>query len=332
MTDPYPDGDFETQLLAVVSGLRRGRMVPFLGAGVNRCGMGDGPWDPRGPRLPDGKQLSKHLASRLPIPEEPPNLAINLARVSQYAHLSYGSGRLNEELREVFEREDLPVTPVHAFLASLPSRCPKNLDEETRKYLKHFLVVTTNYDDLMEKAFSEAGEKFHVVTYLSKKNKPVFRHHMPDGQVKDIASGTGYDELNHDDYPIILKVHGSVDRRKAAVHNNFVITEDDYLEYLSLGDIAKALPKSLVAQMKQSHFLFLGYGLNDWNMRAFLGRIWRGQNTDRFFSWAVMKEHSKFEELYWGKKDVKIIPTTDLKDYIEELEKYFAENIEKTEV
>jgi hypothetical protein len=50
--------------------------------------------------------------------------------------------------------------------------------------------------------------------------------------------------------------------------------------------------------MSDSHFLFLGYSLRDWNLRVILQRIW-GQQALDLKSWAIQREqlNSKLSEI-----------------------------------
>ena len=56
-----------------------------------------------------------------------------------------------------------------------------------------------------------------------------------------------------------------------------MVTEDDYIDYLAHGDVGGAIPVALAAKLRRSHFLFLGYGMRDWNLRLVLDRIWGGE-------------------------------------------------------
>src|SRR6266540_2810589 len=58
---------------------------------------------------------------------------------------------------------------------------------------------------------------------------------------------------------------------------SFVVTEDDYIDYLSRSDVAAAVPVGLAAKLRRSHFLFLGYTMADWNLRVILNRLWSDQ-------------------------------------------------------
>ena len=142
----------------VVDGLMAGRVIPLLGAGVNLIDRPPGdPWQ-AGRELPNGAELAVHLAQRFSYTEEPIE---GLARVSQYVATMSGSGPLYEELRTVFAVPSAP-SRVHRFLASLPAAL-----EVAGHPKRHQLIVSTNYDDALERAFEEAGEPFDLVCYIA---------------------------------------------------------------------------------------------------------------------------------------------------------------------
>src|SRR4051794_25229421 len=79
----------------VVRALLEGRLVPLLGAGVNRCGRPEGCDWHDGRHLPDGGELARHLAQLSGYPDLE---HADLVRVSQYFELMLGSGALYDEL------------------------------------------------------------------------------------------------------------------------------------------------------------------------------------------------------------------------------------------
>src|SRR5207249_7940101 len=81
-------------------------------------------------------------------------------------------------------------------------------------------------------------------------------------------------ELSLERRTVILKLHGQVDRGPDREWESFVVTEDDYIDYLSRSDVAGAVPVALAAKLRRSHFLFLGYRMGDWNLRVILNRLW----------------------------------------------------------
>ena len=44
-----------------------------------------------------------------------------------------------------------------------------------------------------------------------------------------------------------------------------------------------------MARMRNSHFLFLGYGMRDWNLRVILHHIW-SQQVRKMGSWAIERD------------------------------------------
>jgi hypothetical protein len=115
-----------------------------------------------------------------------------------------------------------------------------------------------------------------------------------------------------------MKIHGAVDRHNPD-GDSFVITEDHYIDYLAQSDISNIIPATLMAVMNESHFLFLGYSLRDWNLRVILQRIWGHQAfEEKFNSWAIQKGPSKLEERLWRRRNVEILDV-DLERYVEAL-------------
>jgi hypothetical protein len=107
---------------------------------------------------------------------------------------------------------------------------------------------------------------------------------------------------------VILKIHGLVDRKTPERQwDSFVITEDHYIEYLTRTDISKFLPPKLIDRFKRSNFLFLGYSLRDWNLRAILQRIWQEQRGQGYTNWAVLLDPEKIDKESWEKRNVQVV-------------------------
>ena len=106
--------------------------------------------------------------------------------------------------------------------------------------------------------------------------------------------------------------------------DSYVVTEDGYIDYLADGDVGAQIPFSVRERMADSHFLFLGYSMRDWNLRVILKRIWGAQQLD-LKSWAVQRAPGdaavqEIEEALWrdrGDVDLLYVP---LKEYVERLD------------
>jgi len=302
-----PDDNIVRHCRRIIDAMAESRLVPFLGSGVNLCGRPQGQkWEPRqNSFLPNGSELSTYLAKDFGYPSSDMN---DLVRVSQYIAVMEGSGPLYDELHKVFNA-DYPPTPLHNFLAKAPS-----ILRDKGYPNRYQLIVTTNYDDVLERAFTATGETYDIVSYIADgEYRGKFRHKFLDGKVVLIEKPNEYGELSLDKRTVILKIHGAIDRLDSD-QDSFVITEDHYIDYLTHTDISNLVPVTLAAKLRKSHFLFLGYSLRDWNLRVILHRIW-GEQKLSYKSWAIQRNPDSIEQKFWGKRDVDIL-SISLEDYV----------------
>jgi hypothetical protein len=300
----------------VVRGMAQGRVVPLLGAGVNLCGRpADGEWEP-GKFLPSGTELAEYIAREFDYPKDE---AAELARVSEHAYVLDGSGPLYQLLHDVFDAH-YPIGPLHRFLAELPQRFA---DTTGRRVTQ--LIVTTNYDDALERAFTEAGEEYDLVCYLADgEHRGKFVHWAPEREPTVIERPNEYRGLTPDERTVILKIHGNVDRSSTEYEwDSYVITEDHYIDYLASADISNLIPATLLRKLRRSHFLFLGYSMRDWNVRVILQRIW-GEQMLKYKSWTVQLAPGRLEREYWEKVRGVDVLDLPLERYVEGLGDAFA--------
>jgi DNA-binding SARP family transcriptional activator len=275
----------------IVKALLAGRVVPVIGLD----GAGD---------------LAAHLASAFDVPDDRP---VDLARVSQYVATMQGSGPLYDELHSRFEAAVEPG-PLHRFLARLPALLRE-------RGAPHQLIVTTNYDLALERAFEDAGEDLDIVAYVATgPHRGRFWHRPPDEPPRPIDVPNTYaTELSVDRRTILLKLHGAVDPLPEREWESFVITEDDYIDYLGRSELTAVVPVSLAARLRRSHFLFLGYEMADWNLRLILNRVW-GERPVGYRSWAVQRAPSPLAQAFWRRFDVAALDV-DPQSYGELLER-----------
>ena len=279
----------------VVRALAVGRLVPVLGPGA--CVVG-------------AQELAGLLAERF-------ELAANgraLAYVSQVVAARNGVGPLNDELYLALDR-DFDAAPVHAWLAALP---PFLRDAG----LPQQLVVSTGLDTGVERAFEDAGEELDVVAYVSSgRDRGKFVHLPPDGSPIVVTEPNTYAGFAFDRRPVLLKIHGHVDRGGTRQWESFAVCEDDHIDYLVGGDSA-ALPVQLGARLRRSHLLFLGYGVDDWSLRVFLRRVW-GADRLSYRSWAVQAAVDPVARDLWRERGVDVYEFS-LDVYADELAKLSA--------
>ena len=273
---------------AVSEALLAGRLVPVLGGEVG--------------------ELALRLAERF---EYPPDDGGGLPRIAQFAALMRGSGPLYDELHEALAASAVP-TSIHRFFAALP----RVLRE---RGVSQQLIVTTSYDLALEEAFLAAGEEFDVVSYLAVgRDRGRFCHLGPDGSARVIDVPNRYvTELDPDRRPVILKLHGGIDPAPERRWESFVVTEDDYIDYLPQNELASAVPVGLAARLRRSHFLFLGYGTREWNLRLLLNRLWAGAPVS-YRSWAVTPAARAVERAFWRSRDIDLLEAS-LEEYVDAL-------------
>jgi hypothetical protein len=191
--------------------------------------------------------------------------------------------------------------PVHRFLARLPAV----LRERGRP---HQLIVSGRYDLAIERAFEDVGEEVDVVTYVSAgPYRGKFWHRPPGDEPRPIDVPNTYaTELSLDRRPVLLKLHGAVDPFPEREWESFVITEDDYIDYLGRSDVSAAVPVALNACLQRSHFLFLGYEMVDWNLRLVMHRVW-GDRPVAYRSWAVDPEPTPLERAFWRRFEIDVL-------------------------
>ncbi|MBV9944304.1 MAG: SIR2 family protein [Solirubrobacterales bacterium] len=311
MTSETVSDELRSHCRIVRRELREGKIIPFLGAGANLCGRPEGVDWLKDSYLPDGVELAKYLND---LYFDPTGSSPELIRVSQYIDSLVGGDALYRALRRAFNKQYQP-NALHRLLADIPAAV-RRWREEGEEDASFQLIVTTNYDDALEQAFTAASEEYDLVTYVAQgENFGKFIHRPPGGEPRLIYDPSTDRGLSLKERTAILKIHGAIDRQDSD-RDSYVITEDNYINYLARSNIANFIPAALMGPMKESHFLFLGYSLADWNLRVILQRIWGATNFQQpFTSWAIQRNPSQLEKTMWDNRHIKILDV-DIAEYV----------------
>jgi hypothetical protein len=281
LTPPYP---------IIFQGLTEGRVIPFIGAGASLGQIVDGvAWDrDTASRPPTANELTHYLARQAVFPKAE---QLDLAKVAQYYDaVAAGRVALHRELHEIFTC-DYPLADIHVFLAEIEAP---------------LLIVTTNYDDLIECSFRAREKPFDVVVHTTHSEHADSVLWWPHNQKPRYVTPNEFVDINLDTTTVIYKMHGSVDRQDR-VRDSFVITEDDYIEFLTRVATRTAIPALFAEPFQTRHFLFLGYSLGDWNLRVVLNKLERDWPRRRGIrSWAVQLHPSVLERQFWQQRGVEI--------------------------
>jgi SIR2-like protein len=269
----------ELPINLLVSRLREGRCVPFLGAGAN---VKDSKRKYGG--LPLGGEVASRLASDLHGIRDPRNLA----RVSLQHERTNDRDFLLSRLKEIIPDAACKPSPLLNVIAGLPFK----------------LIVTTNYDRLLEAALDASGRPFRLIVQTTNgaQNAPA---------VAEWAA------VPAEERPLLVyKIHGTFLEKQShpgvpvAVETSpVVVTEDDYIDFISvLSNDGLGVPQIIRQEMSYSTLLFLGYSLEDWDFRALYKSLVMSQLTPNGTrkSIAIQKGASEAWRKFWMAQQVDI--------------------------
>lgn len=281
-------------------GLNKGKIIPFLGSGASQQSRkGKVTWKKgRKNYLPNTKELTLFLAEKSEFPSDEIK---NLANVSQYFQVIVGRRPLYKELHDIFNC-DYPIMSIHKFLAEIATS---------------LLIVTTNYDDLIERAFLAKGRTFDLVIHTIEPEKVIWWRYGDPEPIEVLPKNLDID-LNS--VTVIYKMHGAVDRDNSE-RDQYVITEDDYLDFMVRMYRKKAIPAIFLQQFQERHFLFLGHGLHDWNLRLVLRELQINAKNRQFRdlkSWAIKYMPNQIERRFWMERGVELYDMT-VEEFIKKL-------------
>ena len=189
------------------------------------------------------------------------------------------------------------------------------------------MILTTNYDDALERAFENAGEPYDLITYIASSPK---EHRRPLHALGSGQAAPGHRERERlpprapEKRTVIVKLHGAV-QRPPSEDENYVITEDHYIDYLTHTDITILLPSVVTDRAAQQQLPLPRVrheGLEPPGDPATdLGRA-----DETLGSWAIQKDVDPIERAFWEKRSVEILEL-DLEEYIERLSVALDERI-----
>jgi hypothetical protein len=299
-------------------------LVIFVGAGVNADDH-EGPFRLGASMLPDDADIAEYLAvkARLGSPER------QLAEVAQYARMIRGEPRVFSWVKSIFATS--APGPAHRYLARLPRRL-----EELGLDKRYQMVVTSKFDVALEQAFLEAEEPFDVAIYMAPGTEHAGRFvhvQWDDVNPQPILAPNEYDgfPIVGDDgqltRTVIVRINGAIDDADIGYRwkNNYVITEDHYIDYFGGHPAEEVVPMQILAKLRQSSCLFLGYALADWRLRVFLHWIWPGERPHGATHWAVQRRPGVLERRFWEHAGVGLYRSR-LTDYVQGLDRFLATN------
>lgn len=237
--DSFTKGQYEESKRLIRSAMEDHNLVLFIGAGTS-LDSGMPSWSKAVSEIAERLNLSSHNMDSLKIP--------------QYYFNRRGQNDYNQLVHEIFKyRAHLPTKPVHK----------KILDFDAD------ILVTTNYDHLLEQAAEEVGQVLYVV---SKDN-----------------------ELPYKRGKTLIKMHGDFE------NGNFVLKEDDYVNY---GQNFRLIKNYITSLVGTKTLLFIGYSFSDPDLKQIFAWIKNILQNDFKKAYMIsVGDYDRYEEEYyknWG--------------------------------
>lgn len=240
---------------------------------------------------------------------------MNLQCLAQYNQLIHSIKDVYERLYELLRGRYSP-SQFYRFWAELPQKM-----QEKQYPLPYQLLVTTNYDDMLERAFRAANQPFDLVFYVAEgeEARGRFKYKPYEEKAIPIYEPNKCEVINKaKDRPVILKLYGALIEKE---EGSFVITEDHHINYLAYREIGQLLPKDILEILWESHnILFMGFNPSDPDLRVIINRIW-GERVVGQTSWMIHESKSgELDKASWRRRQVELIESR-LEDYFNDLDK-----------
>lgn len=257
---------------ALTRASENGNLVFFVGAGVSRISEYPQWWE----------LVNKFHIGLYGDTKDGGYSSDEYLKIPQIFHDVEGKEAYDAILEETFKVEK-PTNPIHdKILAMNPVH-----------------IITTNYDELIDKACSQRGRYFSVIS-----------------ADKDVANATSPRYL--------LKVHG--DFRRGYKGEYVVLKESDYMNYEQNYPLISNLMKTIMATHT---IVFIGYGLGDYNINSLLNWVRQLQKDGYNKPFFIRVDHEPIEEktaMYYESKGLRIIDAasiveTSKNDFIQRYEK-----------
>ncbi len=244
---------------------------------------------------------------------------------------------LRFELRQRFEGVTT-ATKIQKCLTEKASRFVATQNKRNVADKPDYLVITTNYDCLMEQQLDAAHVPACVVTvgfdrriamefgnaqeYLGlasdKFEESVKKKYMPNTVVtsKEFAPAKKQHSL-----AMVYKIHGCPKMDATRDSDNIVIADRDYVRFMQTsGSNGDLIPVYIRNRIRDSRLLFLGYSFSDWNVRGLYEQFLEGRtraSSDR--DYVVTRSYGKTDDLFFKKWNDLSVFITDLDSFADKI-------------
>jgi hypothetical protein len=234
-----------------------------------------------------------------------------LTSIAEFHQYKTDRDSLRTLLADVFKNKVNP-TKTHELVARAAKRHLAN------EFAEDYLIITTNYDALMEKALDAEKVPYVVITVDRKRRAHAFFSGLEQRELDTLKKRNPpvparQFVLNRvaRTLAIVFKMHGCLNPAFDSP-DGIIITEADYVSFIS--NLEDAVPAAVGALLPNKRLLFLGYSFSDWNIRSvyesMVGRANTTSSKDENESvrdYAVTRMLSRFEQLYFKQRNIGVI-------------------------
>ena len=237
--------DLDRQLQPLAEAISRGEAVLFPCAGMTMSAGG-----------PSWEQLVEPLKSEL----NPPPIETDPSLIAQFYRNKFGDHRFFTRVRETLGKKVLHPGAAHAALADLPVN----------------VILTTNFDDLLERSLTNAGKKVHVIS--------------DDGEL------AMWDERSEVQ---LLKLHGDLDDA-----STIVLSEEDFHRFISRN---VAMRHKLIELLRFRTVIFIGCSLRDADIDLILHETHEGSGRLTRSAYNLTFSEDPYLLVEWRRKGIEPI-------------------------
>jgi hypothetical protein len=232
--------------------------------------------------------------------------------VAQYIADRHGRENLYAEIRKLFARTSLTPRDTHELFAAW-----REFKTHTGRPVPFPMVITTNYDDVLERRLTDAGLPYHLLSYQADgPQRGLFYHRSEDNGLRIIEQPRNI--RNFSDAFVVVKLNGGFDRQRR-IPESYATTRLDYWDLAAR--IPGVLPAAIQQKLSANPLLFLGHGLAAPDIESLVRFAHKDHPGPR--SWAVVLKKDGIE--YWRQCGVEILDKS-VNLYVKQLRERLARN------
>lgn len=264
----------QTDLNSLIQGVRKGRIVPYLGPGAlaGATDAADGTAIPA-----DSDSLILAMNKGRPMA---PRLMYEFPRAAMHMELKAGRSFVNRFLTQLYDQRKWSRAPVHQWLAGI----------------KPPYVIDINRDTQLQDTYADTPHTLVVGIARMAGTACRFKLFRWDGTVYREIEQDGVDTR----LPVLFKPMGT-----PRPESNFVASDADYVDYITELMGGFAIPASLKAYREAKQYLFIGLRLSRDTERMVMADITYGAGTPR--GWALIPQPNAKERRYCARQGIEII-------------------------